>query len=143
MAPSVHVPLHTTYLLLAYSVYWYHVLHMHALVLPPVHVPTIQCVQCYHHLLTGPVLPKLLVPPHHRVPTLWMVCSTVIILGTVLIPWMYAPYGIMHVPPHTTYLLLPYYMYGEYIIGVSSHTQHVPLQRYSCLAMIMCSCTMA
>jgi hypothetical protein len=54
-----------------------------------------------------------------------MVCSTVIILGTVLIPWMYAPYGIVHVPLHTTYLLLAYsvyllayYMYWECIIGV-------------------------
>jgi hypothetical protein len=62
---------------------------------------------------------------------------------------MYAPYGIMHVPLHTTYLLLPYsvlallayYMYWEYIIGVSSHTQHVPLHMHSYLAMIMCSCS--
>jgi hypothetical protein len=59
-----------------------------------------------------------------------MVCSTVIILGTVLIPWMYAPYGIVHVPLHTTYLLLAYsvlallayYMYWECIVGVASHT---------------------
>jgi hypothetical protein len=31
------MPPHTTYLPLPYSVYRYHVLHMHALVLPPVH----------------------------------------------------------------------------------------------------------
>jgi hypothetical protein len=77
-----------------------------------------------------------------------MVCSTVIILRTSLIPWMYAPYGIVHVPLHTTHLplaysvyLLAYYMYWECSIGVSSHTQHVPLQRYSYLAMIMRSCS--
>jgi hypothetical protein len=73
MASSVHVPLHTTYLLLAYSVYWYHVLHMHPLqcIGASTCATGVRPLHRFHHQLTGSVLPKLLVPqvPPHPLDT--------------------------------------------------------------------------